>query len=646
MYSETHTNNKFERNHVDKFIYDGSDLGNLRKLRIGHDSAGINPSWHLHKVEVHAPSLGKQWVFPCRKWLSKSKDDGKTERMLLVADEGGDDFWSSDDDEDGENANGRIPLGPVGLQAKHRFEHRRHHHLDESTLEEYEAILTQGGGSTMLRYMAGKAVAEVTLDFNVDTFEIEITAGDGMLGGSGNSMTFTGMGSSFGAGTGADDVAGSAFGEEDDDGEGLIKTPERKTRGSVYDPMKTTTLGKGFKMETFHTATGGSTFGPTTTTSLTIDVGQIHEIRRNVQAVRCDGFAGSTLRSEAEAEQTFALTIMYGDTFRLKSVCLVASNAEEFQAWTDGLEQYIRRPGAHFAHRYRTAALKKRWFQKTWDSISVADTLSITGFIRWLQSNVKLRNADIIEVFEKANVEYNLALSDGGELTFSEFERLYHAVCRDPDVNLYFSQKFAQLAPEEDGSAAKNGQRPQRMSSMINMLGGFKKTVGDAVRSESPPSTSAIGEGFMGIFDLDEHTTKFVGSNSPPAPERKGSMATLPSRKISGTAMLPGRKASGVSRSSVASSASVHEFEEIVDLAPRDLVQFFKHWQAEDISEEEAELVVSRYGGEDGSFTMSHFVEYLHSNDNVRCAFSTKNYTRGMPLVFSHACSLEALACV
>ena len=38
--------------------------------------------WYLDKVIIDSPSLGKTWVFPCSRWLSKSKDDGKIDRDL------------------------------------------------------------------------------------------------------------------------------------------------------------------------------------------------------------------------------------------------------------------------------------------------------------------------------------------------------------------------------------------------------------------------------------------------------------------------------------------------------------------------------------------------------------------------------------
>ncbi|XP_038600030.1 lipoxygenase homology domain-containing protein 1 isoform X2 [Tachyglossus aculeatus] len=59
------------------------DLGELRKIRIGHDSMGKGAGWFLDWVEVDAPSLGKCLVFPCGRWLDRSEDDGALSRDLF-----------------------------------------------------------------------------------------------------------------------------------------------------------------------------------------------------------------------------------------------------------------------------------------------------------------------------------------------------------------------------------------------------------------------------------------------------------------------------------------------------------------------------------------------------------------------------------
>lgn len=43
----------FERGSRDEFIVTGKDVGSVfSRIRIGHDNTGIDPAWHLDRVEV------------------------------------------------------------------------------------------------------------------------------------------------------------------------------------------------------------------------------------------------------------------------------------------------------------------------------------------------------------------------------------------------------------------------------------------------------------------------------------------------------------------------------------------------------------------------------------------------------------------
>ncbi|XP_022094211.1 lipoxygenase homology domain-containing protein 1-like isoform X2 [Acanthaster planci] len=73
---------KFERGKTDEFIIEAVDIGEIQKIKIGHDNKGGFAGWKLDKVEIDAPSLGKRWYFPCGRWLDKGEDDGQIERIL------------------------------------------------------------------------------------------------------------------------------------------------------------------------------------------------------------------------------------------------------------------------------------------------------------------------------------------------------------------------------------------------------------------------------------------------------------------------------------------------------------------------------------------------------------------------------------
>ncbi|KGL83888.1 Lipoxygenase homology domain-containing protein 1, partial [Tinamus guttatus] len=77
--------NKFERGKVDEFTVESVDIGDLKKIKIGHDNKGSSTGWFLEWVEIDAPSLGRCLKFPSGRWLDKSEDDGAIERIIFPA---------------------------------------------------------------------------------------------------------------------------------------------------------------------------------------------------------------------------------------------------------------------------------------------------------------------------------------------------------------------------------------------------------------------------------------------------------------------------------------------------------------------------------------------------------------------------------
>ncbi|KAI2661945.1 Lipoxygenase homology domain-containing protein 1 [Labeo rohita] len=82
--SKSHKN-KFEKGMIDEFIVEAVDLGDLQKLRIGHDDSGGSAGWFLDWVEIDAPSQGQRLRFPCGRWLDTGEDDGAVVRDLYPA---------------------------------------------------------------------------------------------------------------------------------------------------------------------------------------------------------------------------------------------------------------------------------------------------------------------------------------------------------------------------------------------------------------------------------------------------------------------------------------------------------------------------------------------------------------------------------
>ncbi|XP_074992847.1 lipoxygenase homology domain-containing protein 1-like [Calonectris borealis] len=81
--SKSETNfNKFERGQEDTFTIQAVDLGILYKIKIRHDNSMFSPDWFLEKVEILDETTEESFVFLCERWLSKKKEDKKTERTL------------------------------------------------------------------------------------------------------------------------------------------------------------------------------------------------------------------------------------------------------------------------------------------------------------------------------------------------------------------------------------------------------------------------------------------------------------------------------------------------------------------------------------------------------------------------------------
>jgi hypothetical protein len=57
------------------------DLGDIKRIGIGHDGVGEGSGWHCQEVKIET-STGRCFVFPCNAWLDSRQGDGLTEREL------------------------------------------------------------------------------------------------------------------------------------------------------------------------------------------------------------------------------------------------------------------------------------------------------------------------------------------------------------------------------------------------------------------------------------------------------------------------------------------------------------------------------------------------------------------------------------
>lgn len=83
---KSNNRNKFEDGQVDEFKVKAVDLGDLEKIKIGHDNSGFGAAWYLEKVEIFNPNSQRTYLFNCQNWLSKNEGDGKITRELPAID--------------------------------------------------------------------------------------------------------------------------------------------------------------------------------------------------------------------------------------------------------------------------------------------------------------------------------------------------------------------------------------------------------------------------------------------------------------------------------------------------------------------------------------------------------------------------------
>uniref|UniRef100_A0A8C5JCF1 Oxygen-regulated protein 1 n=1 Tax=Junco hyemalis TaxID=40217 RepID=A0A8C5JCF1_JUNHY len=76
----------FNPNSEDTFKINLRDLGQLYKIRIGHDNSGNDPSWYLEEVKLErvVPVSAEEICLPIQSWLSEDKGEGDTWREVAI----------------------------------------------------------------------------------------------------------------------------------------------------------------------------------------------------------------------------------------------------------------------------------------------------------------------------------------------------------------------------------------------------------------------------------------------------------------------------------------------------------------------------------------------------------------------------------
>ncbi|XP_030623777.1 lipoxygenase homology domain-containing protein 1 [Chanos chanos] len=90
MFMSKNNVNKFEKGNADEFLIEAVSLGQIRRVRIGHDGRGGGCGWFLDKVVVREEGQPESQAveFPCYRWLDRNEDDGQIVRELVPTADG------------------------------------------------------------------------------------------------------------------------------------------------------------------------------------------------------------------------------------------------------------------------------------------------------------------------------------------------------------------------------------------------------------------------------------------------------------------------------------------------------------------------------------------------------------------------------
>ncbi|MGH0156164.1 UNVERIFIED_CONTAM: hypothetical protein FKN15_047648 [Acipenser sinensis] len=71
---------------MEKFQVEGADVGEIKKIELGHDGATPESCWLVDELAVAVPTKGVMYIFHCKCWLAKDRGDGLTARIFSILD--------------------------------------------------------------------------------------------------------------------------------------------------------------------------------------------------------------------------------------------------------------------------------------------------------------------------------------------------------------------------------------------------------------------------------------------------------------------------------------------------------------------------------------------------------------------------------
>uniref|UniRef100_A0A3B4YR02 Lipoxygenase homology PLAT domains 1 n=1 Tax=Seriola lalandi dorsalis TaxID=1841481 RepID=A0A3B4YR02_SERLL len=71
---------------MDHFVCYGTDVGEIKRVELGHNGVTPESCWLVDELSVAVPTKGIKYIFPCKCWLAKDRGDGLTARLFNVLD--------------------------------------------------------------------------------------------------------------------------------------------------------------------------------------------------------------------------------------------------------------------------------------------------------------------------------------------------------------------------------------------------------------------------------------------------------------------------------------------------------------------------------------------------------------------------------
>jgi len=82
----------FQRGSTDLFGLEDVDVGDVKKILIGHDNKGFGPGWFLGRIFLKNLTRDVQWRFNGNRWLATDEGDKKTSVELAPSNDAGADI--------------------------------------------------------------------------------------------------------------------------------------------------------------------------------------------------------------------------------------------------------------------------------------------------------------------------------------------------------------------------------------------------------------------------------------------------------------------------------------------------------------------------------------------------------------------------